>query len=349
MRSGERVVIEDVTTSPVFAGTPALDVLLAAGVRAVQSTPLADRSGRLAGMLSTHYRAPRRPADRDLHVLDLLARQAADWIERTQAEEALRRAHDEMETRVRERTAELARANGALRAEVHERRRVGEARAELRRRLATAQEDECRRLSRELHGGAGQQLTFLILGLKALRDGGREPAAGQGLLERLQRTAEEVGRELHDLALRLRPTALDDLGLLVALQSAVEKWSRRAGMEVDFHSFGLQGQRLPGEVETALYRVVLEALMNALKHARARHTSIILERRDNHAVAIVEDDGVGFDAEAALTSPSSGRLGLLGMRERVALVGGALEVESTPGAGTTVFARIPLPLTPFQG
>jgi PAS domain S-box-containing protein len=90
MRRGARVVIEDVTTSPVFAGTPALDVLLAAGVRAVQSTPLVGRSGQLVGMLSAHYRAPRRPLDRDLRVLDLLARQAADWIERTQAEEALR-------------------------------------------------------------------------------------------------------------------------------------------------------------------------------------------------------------------------------------------------------------------
>jgi PAS domain S-box-containing protein len=475
MQSGERVVIEDVTVSPVFVGTPALDVLLAAGVRAVQFTPLVSRSGQLVGMLSTHYRAPRRPADRDLHVLDLLARQAADWIERTQAEEslraanerldlamrgsnigiwevdmpdgvlqngrvhlfnvleqfgydppkvprdhlqamnsvhpadgervertalaylsgetgdyevehrmqhkdgsyrwvqsrgmavrdatgkpvrftgtvlditqrkqteeALRRAHDEMETRVGERTADLARANEALQAEVRERCRAEEARTELLRRLATAQEDERRRISRELHDQVGQQLTSLALGLKVLRDSGHGPAPVQGLLERLQKTAEEVGREVHDLALRPRPTALDDLGLPAALQSAVEEWSRRAGVEVDFHSAGLEGRRLPEEADTALYRAVLEALHNTLKHARARHVSVILERRDNHAVAIVEDDGVGFDAEAALTGKPAGRLGLLGMRERVALVGGALEVESTPGVGTTVFARIPL-------
>jgi signal transduction histidine kinase len=248
-----------------------------------------------------------------------------------------------MEARVRERTADLARTNEALQAEVRERCRAEEARTELRRRLATAQEDERRRISRELHDQVGQQLTSLTLTLKALRNGGQGLAPEQGLLERLQKTAEGVGRAVHDLALRLRPAALDDLGLPAALQSAAEGWSRRAGVEVDFHSACLEGRRLPGEVETTLYRVVLEALHNVLKHARARHVSVILERRDGHAVAIVEDDGTGFDAEAARLGQPTGRLGLLGMRERMALVGGALEVESTPGAGTTVFARIPLP------
>jgi PAS domain S-box-containing protein len=94
LQRGERVVIEDVAASPVFVGTPALDALLSAGVRAVQTTPLVSRSGRRVGMLSTHYRTPRRPADRDLRVLDLLARQAADWIERTQAEETLRESEE---------------------------------------------------------------------------------------------------------------------------------------------------------------------------------------------------------------------------------------------------------------
>jgi signal transduction histidine kinase len=162
------------------------------------------------------------------------------------------------------------------------------------------------------------------------------------LLERLQKTAEEVGRAVHDLALRLRPTALDDLGLHAALQSGVEEWARRAGVEADFHSAGLEEQRLPDEVETVLYRVVLEALHNILKHAGARHVSVLIERRNGQALAIVEDDGAGFDAEGMLTRPPPGRLGLLGMRERMALVGGSLEVESTPASGTTMFARVPL-------
>ena len=269
-----------------------------------------------------------------------------DVTELKQAEAALHRAHDEMETRVRERTAELARANEALQAEVRERRRAEEARTELLRRLATAQEDERRRISRELHDQAGQQLASLTLGLKALRDGGRCPPPDREALERLQKTAEGLGRELHDLALRLRPTALDDLGLHAALHSAVEGWSRATGVEADFPGAGLDGGRLPDEIETALYRVVLEALHNTYKHARARHVSVILEYRYGYALAIVEDDGAGFEAEAVLAHAPAGRLGLLGMRERVALLGGTLEVESTPGTGTTLFARIPVSPSP---
>jgi signal transduction histidine kinase len=187
-----------------------------------------------------------------------------------------------------------------------------------------------------------------MLTLKAVRDCVPRLPLEQGLLQ-LQKTADELSREVHDVALQLRPMALDDLGLHAALQSGVEEWSRRTGVEVDFHAAGLAGRRLAEEVETALYRVVLEALHNTLKHGDAGHVSVILERRNNHAVAIVEDDGVGFDAEAALTSPQLGRLGLLGMRERVALVGGTLDVESTPGSGTTVFARVPLPAAGERG
>jgi PAS domain S-box-containing protein len=291
-------------------------------VRIVQSRgrPAVDEAGELARMFGT----------------------IQDITERKRTEEALRQAHDELEARVRERTAELAQANEALHIEAGERRRAEEARTELLRRLATAQEDERGRISRELHDQVGQGLTALILSIKALRDSSHGPASDPASLERLQKRAEEIGRELHDLALRLRPTALDDLGLQAALQSAVDEWSRRSGIEVDYHSSGLAEQRLTEEMETALYRVVLEALNNILKHAQARRVSVILERFNNYAVAIVEDDGAGFDAEATLSSPPPGRLGLLGMRERIALVGGTLEIESTRGAGTTVFARIPL-------
>jgi PAS domain S-box-containing protein len=271
---------------------------------------------------------------------------AREITERKRAEGALRQAHDQLEARVGERTAELARANDALSAEVRDRRLAEQTRTELLRRLSTAQEDERRRISRELHDQMGQQLTSLTLGLRALRDGSRGPE--REFLARLQKTAEELGGKLHDLAVWLRPTALDDLGLRAALQSAVEEWSRRAGVEADFHSTGLEGRRLAEEVETTLYRVVLEAMHNTLKHARARHVSVILERRNDHVVAIIEDDGVGFDAEATPSSPAPDRLGLLGMRERLALVGGTLEVESAPGTGTTVFTRIPL-LAPVQG
>jgi signal transduction histidine kinase len=122
-----------------------------------------------------------------------------------------------------------------------------------------------------------------------------------------------------------------------------EEWSGRSGIEIDLYSTGLEGERLPAPIETVVYRVVQEALTNVLKHAAARRVSIVLRRSADQVLAIIEDDGRGFDAEGSAGPASSdGRLGLLGMKERLALVGGTLTVESAPGAGTTVIARIPL-------
>jgi PAS domain S-box-containing protein len=252
----------------------------------------------------------------------------------------LREARDRLEARVAERTAELARLNGALTAEVAGHKRAEAARLELLGRLAGAEEAERHRLARELHDQMGQNLTALGLGLKSLTDAIPAASAARAKLQRMQELADLMGREVHQLALELRPTALDDLGLQTALSNYVDAWSGRSGVEADFHGTGLDGGRLPPAVETALYRVVQEALTNVLKHAGARRVSVVLRRADGDALAVVEDDGRGFDAEAA---PGPARLGLLGMRERLALVGGALTVESAPGQGTAVFARVPLP------
>ena len=215
-------------------------------------------------------------------------------------------------------------------------------RARLLSRLATIQEDERRRLARELHDETGQQLAALILGLKALRE---RPEAASELaadLAALQEQAEQIGEAAHTLAWELRPTALDDLGLEKALRDSVERWSARARVPVDFH-YALGPGRLPPDVETHLYRIVREALTNVLRHAQATRVSVILERRRGQVLAIVEDDGRGFDAQAVWEAASAEhKLGLHGMRERVALMGGSLEVESSPGIGTTVFVLVPV-------
>jgi signal transduction histidine kinase len=141
----------------------------------------------------------------------------------------------------------------------------------------------------------------------------------------------------------LRPAALDGVGLLTAVRRYTEDWSQRYRIEVDVHGIGLDSARLPPHLETTLYRVVQEAMTNVLKHAQAGRVGLILERRRAHVLVIVEDDGRGFDADAVLDTPGARRgLGLVGMRERVELAGGTLQIESTPGRGTTVFARIPL-------
>lgn len=256
-----------------------------------------------------------------------------DVTDRKRAEAAVREAHGRLEERVRERTAELAQANQALAAEMAARR-------EMQRRLATAQEDERRRVARELHDQLGQYLAALGLGLKALEDAARSLPAVRDQVHLLRQLTDRIGRDVHDLALELRPTALDDLGLPAALASYLEEWAGRAGVRVEFHSAGLDRDRLPPAVETALYRVVQEALTNVLKHGRARRVSLVLQRTPDGVVATVEDDGRGFDPDAH--PPDAGRLGLLGMRERVELVGGVLTVESAPGRGTTVIARVPL-------
>lgn len=228
--------------------------------------------------------------------------------------------------------------------DITERRQAEEARRELLRRLVTSQEEERRRISRELHDQTGQQLAALMMGLKTLDADSYGRQSALVLLRRLQGLTDRLSRDVHGLAWSLRPPALDDLGLHTALYNYVEEWAERSRVPVDFHSAGFEdGGRLPIPHETALYRIAQEALTNVLKHSGADRVSFIIERRSDHVLAVVEDNGKGFDAEAQMTPSARGRrLGLLGMRERAALLGGTLNVESTPGAGTSVFVRIPI-------
>ena len=253
----------------------------------------------------------------------------------------LNESHDRLEGRVAERTVELAEANALLRAEIGTREAAEGDRRDLLRRLGTAQEDERRRISRELHDQMGQHLTALSLGLKVAKDETPNPSPARDRLQSLQSLTGVIGREIHDLALELRPTALDDLGLRAALANYAEVWSERSGVEVDYHTTGLDGGRLPPQVETALYRVVQESLTNVIKHARARRVSVVLLRSADYASAVVEDDGCGFDPDSGPNTILGNRLGLLGMQERTTLLGGSLTVESVPGRGTTVIARVP--------
>ncbi|MGH7958089.1 MAG: PAS domain-containing sensor histidine kinase [Opitutaceae bacterium] len=269
-------------------------------------------------------------------IIDITKRKAAD--------EELRRHRNHLEIRVQERTAALDAVNGALRDEIIERQRAEASRQELQRQLASAQEDERRRISRELHDEIGQHLTALMLGLKSLETISGEPPA-QATLASLQTITETVGKRIHDLALELRPTALDDLGLLRTLSNYIEQWSATSKIEVDFHSTGWANDRLPPSIETAAYRIVQEALTNVLKHADASRVSIIVERRPEQVTLIIEDDGKGFDPDTIPRYPQSKRLGLLGMEERAALMDGEVKLESAPGQGTTVFVRIPLPVS----
>ena len=219
-------------------------------------------------------------------------------------------------------------------------------RGQLLEQVITVQEEERRRIARELHDQIGQALTSLLVWLRALEaeaHGSAGVTIGPARLQELKSVVAGTLDSVRDLALELRPSVLDDLGLVPTLHRYVRAYQDRHQLEIDFQTVGLEGVRLPSVVETALYRIAQEALTNVIRHAGASRVSLLLAVRQGTAVLIVEDDGAGFDVHRLIHGPvDERRLGLSGMRERAELVGGRLTIESAPGAGTTVFVEVPL-------
>jgi signal transduction histidine kinase len=209
-------------------------------------------------------------------------------------------------------------------------------------RVISAQEEERRRIARELHDETGQSLTSLALGLQAL-EGTEHPEGLKARTVELRSLVAKTLEEVHLLARALRPSILDDLGLVAALERCVKGYEAATGLRMDFYARGFDGRRLQLHLETALYRIVQEALTNVVKHAQARNASVLLEHRGLGVVAVVEDDGQGFDIDVVRHSRGDGQgLGINGIEERVSLLGGSLTVESKPGMGTTVVVEMPL-------
>jgi signal transduction histidine kinase len=229
-------------------------------------------------------------------------------------------------------TAALARAD----AERAEREQL---RAQYVSGVIAAQEDERKRIARELHDSTSQSLTSLRIGLRALSDRCAEPDIRRQA-EELRAIAGHTLDDVHSLALQLRPSVLDDLGLPAALERHIADCRRRYQLQIDLAITGLH-DRLPPDVETALYRIVQEALTNVARHAQAQTASVFIERRSDTLRAIIEDDGCGFDP--LLASQSDGHLGLYSIHERAELLGGSLTIESEPGHGASLFIMIPVP------
>ncbi len=208
----------------------------------------------------------------------------------------------------------------------------------LSRRLMKAQEEERLHLSREIHDESGQLLSALTVQLGLLeREAGHLDIVDQRIAE-LKRTANEIQNNLHQLAVNLRPASLDHLGLITALQQYAQEFSRQHEIIVEFEAIGMQGKRLRQDVETALFRVVQESLTNVVLHAQATRVDVLINIRNDHIIAVIEDDGVGFTP----ISPTIGsHLGLFGMRERVEMLGGILTIESSPGSGAVVNVEVP--------
>ena len=207
----------------------------------------------------------------------------------------------------------------------------------LSRRLVEVQESERRHIARELHDEAGQALASLRFGLRLLEREIDEGGSVTGRVTELMQRTDAVIDGLHRLAADLRPASLDHLGLPAALRQYSRSAGSKFGLAVRFKARGFTGERLPMAVETALYRVVQEAMTNVVRHARATRVDVLAELRGERVFVMVEDDGVGFEPDRI---QSGDHFGLLGMRERAEALGGTLNVESAPGAGTTVVVEV---------
>lgn len=202
-----------------------------------------------------------------------------------------------------------------------------------------AQESERKRIARDLHDDTAQALASLVLEPKAL-SGQQWRAEVSRRVEQLRELTGQALENVRRMALELRPTILDELGLAPALQWYARQCGEQCSAEIVFRAESAD-ERLPAAVELCLYRVVQEALTNVAKHAEAARAEVTLERKGDRVVATVRDDGKGFDPAAVAASEHAG-LGLKGMQERMSLVGGTLRIESRPGDGTTITAEAPL-------
>ena len=256
------------------------------------------------------------------------AKIARDLSVQQQAAEALRVVQAEFEARIRERTDQLE-------AEVTTREAAHTHVSAMLRRIVTAQEDERARIARGLHDQVGQQLTALRLTLQRLAEGN-----GSAELEHAMALTQQLDRDLDFLSWELRPALLDDLGLAAALPLFLKEWSAHYGIPVEFQARPDVAGSIGRDADVVFYRVAQEALNNVAKHAHASRVDVLLESQDGSVVMVVEDDGVGFEASDKSTRDKG--IGIVGMHERASLVGAALDVESRPGDGTSVYLRMPI-------
>jgi len=279
-------------------------------------TPVKDDSGNVHGL-----------------VLSLI-----DTTDGVRVQEELRRHREELESLVEERTGQLKESYERLKEEIGERKSAEEKLRSLSHRLVQLQEEERRNIARELHDEIGQSLTVLKLFLDRYHSS-RSDGGTNADLEQARNLVKRVMGQLRNLSLTLRPTMLDDLGLLPTLQWHMERYSAQTHINVNFRHSGLQ-KKIPREVATAAYRIVQEALTNVARHANTGEVMVCVRAEKGMLLIEVEDHGVGFDIA---TAREAGSVGLSGMSERVLALNGSLTIESTPESGTYVLAELPIP------
>ena len=261
-----------------------------------------------------------------------------DLTERVSLEAELAEAQNMMQASV-ERTARMNEANKVLTLEADRRERDHILHSALVRRVMITQEDERKRISRDLHDHLGQKMTALRLRVEVLKNEIRENEELQDHIIHLEQLARDVDAEVDFLAWELRPASIDELGLEAALDNFVKEWSRHFEIASEFNAARSAQRRLAAAAEINLYRIAQEALNNVVKYANATRVNVTLAEEDDIIALVVEDDGVGFDPEEEANRKQG--LGLIGMGERAAILQGELKIESGNGKGTKIHARIP--------
>jgi len=307
--TGEPLLLEDISKDP---RTAHLDLVSAEGLKGFVSVPLRAKN-EVVGVMNVASHMPGQFAKEDMYLLDSIGHQLGVAIEQARLYERLSNATERYQR--------------------------------LLQHALTAQEEERKRIARELHDGTSQMLTGLALNLQAAMDiaemDGIKDARMDERLKKAHSLAVQTSIEVTKLINDLRPTLLDSLGLAPAIQRYVETWLQPEGISATLKTRG--HERLPSEVEVALFRITQEAVNNIMKHAEAKNVDIDLQCDGEKCVLRIKDDGRGFDVQEITKVEKTGRgVGLFGMKERVTLVGGSCSVQSQPGQGTTITSEVPL-------
>lgn len=306
LKRGRALIVSDISQE---CGRLRSETLFAENLACHASVPLISHD-RVIGVINLASEQKRQFTPEDLALLDSIGRQIGVAVE-----------------------------NARLWEEVKEKEVL---RGQLLEKVIAAQEAERQRLARELHDEAAQILTALSLGLRSLQEAPNLSLPQRQTLESLKQQTTTLMQELHRMSVELRPSALDRVGLVPAVEQYLREFGQRYGVKTEFEVEGIEHIRLAPEMEINLYRIVQEALTNVARHAKASQVSVTMQTLAGSLVITIEDDGQGFNVERAR---KSGRLGLFGMQERATLLGGMLHLESTPGKGTAVYVEIPLPET----
>jgi signal transduction histidine kinase len=307
-QTGKAVLLEDISADPRVTHR---ELVVAEGLKAYICVPLRARD-KVLGVLNVVSRMPRKFTTSDMHLLYAIGDQLGIAVEHARLYERLRKA--------RERLRKLARQN------------------------LVAEEEERRRIARELHDETSQSLSGIALQLQALIEmsaiSGKQPPEFVAGLKKVQALTVQVHNEVSRLISNLHPALLETLGLVPAIRQHAETRLQSQGINVSLETRGTE-MRFPPDVEAALFRFIQGAVGNIVQHSRAKNATIVLEYRPNEFLMTISDDGQGFDVSEITDVEESGRgRGLFSMRERIGFLGGTSGIKSEIGKGTTVWARI---------